>query len=457
MSTYRIEEDCLGQIKVEADKYWKSQTQRSLENFKIGQELMPASLIHSFAILKEACAKANLHFNKITEKQCEAIVEICQRIEDGQYLDQFPLHVWQTGSGTQTNMNANEVISMLGNEYAKENILHPNDTVNASQSSNDTFPAALHIMVAQKINAELLPQLDLMINQIKKLEEENKVIIKIGRTHLQDATPLYFSQELSGYRSMIEHSKAQIIDSLKYVYELACGATAVGTGINCPEGFDEVITKIISEKTNLPFVPDPNKFHALTSKDAMVYTSGALKGLAANCMKIANDVRWLASGPRSGIHEIDIPSNEPGSSIMPGKVNPTQCEALTMVAVQVMGNDTAIGIGASQGNFELNVFMPLIAYNMDQSIQLLSDAIHSFTIHCLDGLKANKETMDKNLHNSLMLVTCLNPVIGYEKAGHASQHAFKNNLTLKEAILDLGYLTSEEFDLYVQPEKMIHK
>ena len=295
------------------------------------------------------------------------------------------------------------------------------------------------------------------INYSKKLEEENEGIIKIGRTHLQDATPLYFSQELSGYRSMIEHSKAQIIDSLKYVYELACGATAVGTGINCPEGFDEVVTKIISEKTHLPFVPDPNKFHALTSKDAMVYTSGALKGLASNCMKIANDIRWLASGPRSGIHEIDIPSNEPGSSIMPGKVNPTQCEALTMVAVQVMGNDTAIGIGASQGNFELNVFMPLIAYNMDQSIQLLSDAIHSFTIHCLDGLKANKETMDKNLHNSLMLVTCLNPVIGYEKAGYASQHAFKNNLTLKEAILDLGYLTSEEFDLYVQPEKMIHK
>ena len=433
MSTYRIEEDCLGQIKVKADKYWKSQTQRSLENFKIGQELMPKSLIHSFAILKEACAKANLHFNKITEKQCEAIVEICQRIENGHYLDQFPLHVWQTGSGTQTNMNANEVISMLGNEYAKENILHPNDTVNASQSSNDTFPAALHIMVAQKINEELLPRLNQMIEQIKKLEEENEGIIKIGRTHLQDATPLYFSQELSGYRSMIEHSKDQIVDSLKYVYELACGATAVGTGINCPEGFDEVVTKLISEKTHLPFVPDSNKFHALTSKDAMVYTSGALKGLASNCMKIANDIRWLASGPRSGIHEIDIPSNEPGS------------------------NDTAIGIGASQGNFELNVFMPLIAYNMDQSIQLLSDAIHSFTIHCLDGLKANKETMDKNLHNSLMLVTCLNPVIGYEKAGHASQHAFKNNLTLKEAILDLGYLTSEEFDLYVQPEKMIHK
>lgn len=457
MKTYRIEKDCLGEIQVDSSKYWKSQTQRSLENFKIGKEIMPESMIHSFAILKEACALANLHFHKINQEQCDAIVHICQEIENGNYLDQFPLHVWQTGSGTQTNMNANEVISMLGNEYAHKEILHPNDTVNASQSSNDTFPAALHIMIAQKIHADLIPQLDLMIAQLKQLEKENEGIIKIGRTHLQDATPLYFSQELSGYRSMIEHNKQQILDSLKYIYELACGATAVGTGINCPKGFDEVVTKIISEKTNLPFVPDSNKFHALTSKDAVVYVSGALKALACNCMKIANDVRWLASGPRSGIHEIDIPSNEPGSSIMPGKVNPTQCEALTMVAVQVMGNDTAISIGASQGNFELNVFMPLIAYNMDQSIQLLSDAIYSFTIHCLNGLKANRETMQKNLNNSLMLVTCLNPIIGYEKAGQASQYAFKNNLTLKQAITELGFLSEEEFDQYVQPEKMIQK
>lgn len=457
MKTYRIEKDCLGEIKVDSSKYWKSQTQRSLENFKIGKEIIPESMIHSFAILKEACALANLHFHKIDQQQCDAIVHICQEIENEKYLDQFPLHVWQTGSGTQTNMNANEVISMLGNEYAHKEILHPNDTVNASQSSNDTFPAALHIMIAQKIHTDLIPQLDLMIEQLTQLEKENEGIIKIGRTHLQDATPLYFTQELSGYRSMIEHNKQQILDSLKYVYELACGATAVGTGINCPKGFDEVVTKIISEKTNLPFVPDPNKFHALTSKDAVVYASGALKALACNCMKIANDVRWLASGPRSGIHEIDIPSNEPGSSIMPGKVNPTQCEALTMVAVQVMGNDTAIGIGASQGNFELNVFMPLIAYNMDQSIQLLSDSIHSFTVHCLKGLKANQETMQKNLNNSLMLVTCLNPIIGYEKAGQASQYAFKNNLTLKQAITKLGFLSEEEFDQYVQPEKMIQK
>lgn len=454
---YRIEEDCLGQVKVPADKYWKSQTQRSLTNFNIGDELMPKSIIHSFAILKSACAKTNNHFKKITDKQYKAIQHVCDEIEKGNYINQFPLHVWQTGSGTQSNMNVNEVISMIGNEYANENILHPNDTVNASQSSNDTFPAALHIMTATKIHNELLPVLDEMIAQLKKLEEENQGIIKIGRTHLQDATPLYFSQEISGYRSMIEHSKAQILTSLEYVYELACGATAVGTGINCPIGFDEIVCKEIAEKTKLPFRPDSNKFHALTSKDAIVFTSGALKALAANCMKIANDIRWLASGPRSGIHEIDIPSNEPGSSIMPGKVNPTQCEALTMVAVQVMGNDAAIGFAASQGNFELNVFMPVIAYNMDQSIRLLSDCIHSFTIHCLNGLKANTQKMDENLHNSLMLVTCLNPVIGYEKAGHASQYAFKNNLSLKEAILELGYLTSEEFDTYVQPEKMINQ
>ena len=454
---YRIEKDSLGTRDIPGDVYYGVQSLRAAENFHITGLRMHPEIINSLAYIKKAAAITNCEVGMLEKRKAQAIVQACDEILAGKFREDFIVDPIQGGAGTSLNMNANEVISMLGNEYAKENILHPNDTVNASQSSNDTFPAALHIMVAQKINAELLPQLDLMINQIKKLEEENEGIIKIGRTHLQDATPLYFSQELSGYRSMIEHSKAQIIDSLKYVYELACGATAVGTGINCPEGFDEVVTKIISEKTHLPFVPDPNKFHALTSKDAMVYSSGALKGLASNCMKIANDIRWLASGPRSGIHEIDIPSNEPGSSIMPGKVNPTQCEALTMVAVQVMGNDTAIGIGASQGNFELNVFMPLIAYNMDQSIQLLSDAIHSFTIHCLDGLKANKETMDKNLHNSLMLVTCLNPVIGYEKAGHASQHAFKNNLTLKEAILDLGYLTSEEFDLYVQPEKMIHK
>ncbi|MBB5183146.1 class II fumarate hydratase [Catenisphaera adipataccumulans] len=457
MEKYKIEHDVLGDVKVPADKYWKSQTQRSLNNFKIGDERMPRSIIRSFAVLKKACALANFDFHKIDAKQRDAIVHVCDAILDGQYADQFPLHVWQTGSGTQTNMNMNEVIAGIGNEFAGEEILHPNDTVNCSQSSNDTFPAALHIMIATEINRRLFPKMDRMIETLHRLEEENQGIIKIGRTHLQDATPLYFSQELSGYRSMLEHSKSQLKSALNFVYELACGATAVGTGINCPEGFDQVCIDYIKKMTDLPFIPDPNKFHALTSKDACLFTSGALKGLAANCMKIANDIRWLASGPRCGIHEIDIPANEPGSSIMPGKVNPTQCEAMTMVAVQVMGNDAAVGFAASQGNFELNVFMPVIAYNMDQSIRLLSDTIDSFTIRCLEGLKPNREVIEKNLHNSLMLVTCLNPVIGYEKAGEVSQYAYKNNLTLKEAILELGYLTEEEFDTYVDPKKMIHQ
>lgn len=455
MKNVRLEEDCLGTIEVPSDKYWKSQTQRSLENFKIGKELMPKSIIKSFALLKSACAQANFEFSKITQEQAITIEKVCDEIYQGKYDDQFPLKVWQTGSGTQTNMNVNEVISMIGNEYVSKDILHPNDTVNCSQSSNDTFPSALHIMIAHNIIENLLPAIKSMIQQIERLEADNKGILKIGRTHLQDATPLAFSQELSGYRSMLEHSQSQIKNALNYIYELACGATAVGTGINCPKDFDKKVCEILSKKTNIPFKPDLNKFHALTSKDACVFMSGALKGLAANCMKIANDIRWLASGPRCGFHEIEIPANEPGSSIMPGKVNPTQCEALTMVAVQVMGNDSTIGFAASQGNFELNVFMPVIAYNMNQSIYLLSDAIQSFTKNCLNGLKANPTVMDENLHNSLMLVTCLNPYIGYEKASHASQYAYKNNLTLKEAIIKLGYLSEEEFDTYVKPDKMI--
>lgn len=455
MSNYRIEEDVLGPVKVPSDKYWKSQTQRSLENFSIGYEIMPQSIIKAFALLKEACAQINFEYGKISSAQNEAIQVVCQAIQNGEYLDQFPLHVWQTGSGTQTNMNLNEVITSLGNMHANQTILHPNDTVNCSQSSNDTFPAALHMMIAQKTHEQLLPACHKMIEQLKELEEENKGIIKIGRTHLQDATPLYFSQEISGYRSMIEHSLKQIEASLEFVYELAIGATAVGTGINCPKDFDTKVCSWLKEKTGIAYRPDPNKFHALTSKDACVFFSGALKGLAANCMKIANDIRWSASGPRSGLHEITIPSNEPGSSIMPGKVNPTQCEALTMVSVQVMGNDASVGIAASQGNFELNVFMPLIAHNLDQSIQLLSDAMDSFTKRCLKGLKANVETMNTNVQNSLMLVTCLNPIIGYEKAGKASQYAHKNKCSLKEAIVTLGYLTPEEFDQYVDPSKMI--
>lgn len=455
MDNFRIEKDVLGQVKVPADKFWLSQTQRSLENFKIGTDKMPASIIKSFAVLKGACAQANLYFKKISQEQCDAICRVCSQILDNQYMDQFPLSVFQTGSGTQTNMNVNEVISYIGNGFSSKGILHPNDIVNASQSSNDTFPAALHIMCAVKIHQELFPAIDSMIEQLKKLEKENDKIIKIGRTHLQDATPLYFSGELSGYRSMMEHSKKHIEDALSYIYELACGATAVGSGINAPKGFDKVVDDIIAKETGLPFRPNPNKYHALTSKDACVFVSGALKGLAANCMKIANDIRWLASGPRCGIGEISIPANEPGSSIMPGKVNPTQAEALTMVAVQVMGNDAAIGFAASQGNFELNVFMPVIAYNLDQSIQLLSDSIESFTKNCLKGLKANQEKMEEYLNQSLMLVTCLNTVIGYEKAGQAAQHAHKNNLSLKQAILDLGFLSEEEFDKYVDPKRMV--
>lgn len=457
MTKYRIEKDVLGEVKVPADKYWKSQTQRSLENFAIGEETMPKSIIQSFVLLKQACAAINREMGILDEEKGQTIIDVCQSILDGEYADQFPLHVWQTGSGTQSNMNVNEVIAGIGNEKAGKDLLHPNDHVNASQSSNDTFPTALHIMIAKRICNDLFPALDQMIQTFKNLEEKYPDLIKIGRTHLQDATPLYFWQELSGYRSMLEHNKAQLEDALKYVYELAIGATAVGTGINCPKGFDEKVCAYLKEKTGLPFTPDPNKFHALTSKDACVLVSGALKALAANAMKIANDIRWLASGPRCGIGEIEIPANEPGSSIMPGKINPTQSEALTMVAVQVMGNDATVGMAASQGNFELNVFMPVIAYNIDQSIQLLSDALLSFDKNCLQGLKANEEKMETNLTNSLMLVTCLNPIIGYEKAGQASRYAYENQLTLKEALLKLELLTEEEIDQYLKPENMIQK
>ncbi|WP_290137558.1 lyase family protein [uncultured Dubosiella sp.] len=456
MEKVRIETDVLGEIAVPADKYWKSQTQRSLENFRIGTEKMPKGIIRSFMILKKACAQANLAFGKISEKQADAIVHVCDEVLAGQWMDQFPLSVWQTGSGTQTNMNVNEVITMLGNAYADEQILSANDVVNCSQSSNDTFPAALHILCALEVHERLLPALDRMIAQFSVLEKENAGIIKIGRTHLQDATPLYFSQELSGYRSMLEHSRQQILAALPFIYELACGATAVGSGINCPVGFDLDVTGRISASTGLPFVPDPNKFHALTSKDACAFLSGGLKALAANLMKIANDIRLLASGPRCNIHEIDIPANEPGSSIMPGKVNPTQCESMTMVCVQVMGNDATVGFAASQGQFELNVFMPVIAYNLDQSIRLLSDSMNSFCTHCLSGLKANEEKMREYVDNSLMLVTCLNPVIGYKKAAQAAQYAHQNDISLKEAITTLGYLSEEEFDRYVDAKKMIH-
>lgn len=455
MKDYRIEHDVLGEVKVPADACWMSQTQRSLENFRIGQEKMPASLIRAFALLKMACAIANYDEKKITLEQKEAIIEVCQAILAGEYADQFPLSVWQTGSGTQTNMNVNEVISHIANEKAGRKLLHPNDTVNCSQSSNDTFPAALHMMCALEVRNSLFPALDHIINVLHSLEEKNRGLIKIGRTHLQDATPLYFSDEISGWTSMMEHSRRQLEAVLPFVYELAIGATAVGSQINAPEGFGEHVCALLKEQTGIPFKRDPNYFHALTSKDACTLLSGALKALGANAMKMANDVRWLASGPRCGIGEIRIPANEPGSSIMPGKVNPTQSEALTMVAVQVMGNDAAVGFAASQGNFELNVFMPVIAYNLHQSITLLSDALRSFTDNCLCGLEADAEKMEKNLNSSLMLVTCLNPVIGYENAGKAARYAYENGLSLKEALLSLNLLTEEEFDTYVRAEKMV--
>lgn len=452
---YRIEHDVLGEVKVPADACWMSQTQRSLENFQIGVEKMPPVLIDAFAYLKMACAIVNEDKGKITCEQKDAILEVGHMILEGKLSDQFPLAIWQTGSGTQTNMNVNEVITHVANEKAGKALLHPNDTVNCSQSSNDTFPSALHIMTALEAVHILLPAVDEVIQTLKDLEEENRGIIKIGRTHLQDATPLYVSDEISGWCSMLEHSSKQIENALGFIRELAIGATAVGSGLNAPENYGPVVCSVLAEMTGILFHSDPNFFHALTSKDACTYFSGALKGLAANAMKIANDIRWLASGPRCGIGEMEIPANEPGSSIMPGKVNPTQCEALTMVAVQVMGNDAAIGFAASQGNFELNVFMPLIAYNLDQSIHLLADALRSFNKNCLKGLKVNKQRTRENLEHSLMLVTCLNPVIGYENAGKAARFAFENNLSLKEAVLSLNLLSSEQFEELVVPEKMV--
>lgn len=452
---WRIEHDVLGEVRVPKQACWMSQTQRSLQNFQIGSEKMPAELIDAFAYLKMACAAANYDEHKISKEQKDAIVQVGSMILKGELQDQFPLSVWQTGSGTQTNMNVNEVICHVGNALAGQDLLHPNDVVNASQSSNDTFPAALHIMAAIQIKNSLLPALDAIVEELRNLEKANEGIIKIGRTHLQDATPLYFSDEISGWRSMMEHSRRHLESALPFMQELAIGATAVGSGLNAPKDFGAKVCGILSNMLDIRFVSDPNFFHALTSKDACVLVSGALKGLAANAMKMANDVRWLASGPRCGIGEISIPANEPGSSIMPGKVNPTQCEALTMVAVQVMGNDAAIGFAASQGNFELNVFMPVIAYNLHQSIQLLADSLESFQKNCLCGLQADVSKMQENLNRSLMLVTCLNPIIGYENAGKAARYAYENGLLLKDSILALNLLSEEEFDKYVQPEKMV--
>lgn len=451
----RMEHDSMGEIAVEEDKYWGAQTQRSYENFKIGDEKIPSNVISAFAHLKLACAKVNHELGRMDEQKLEVIATACDEILCGRLDNHFPLAVWQTGSGTQSNMNVNEVIANRGNELAKERLLHPNDDVNKGQSSNDTFPTAMHIAAVEAIRKQLMPELEEMIIVLKRLEKEHQHIIKIGRTHLQDATPLRFSQEISGWRGMLENSIDMLQKAIDSLRKLAIGGTAVGTGLNTPEGFGELVCEKLSEQLSTQFISDPNKFHALSAKDDICFAHGALKALAANCMKMANDVRWLASGPRCGLQEIHIPENEPGSSIMPGKVNPTQCEAMTMIAVQVMGNDAAIGFAASQGNFELNVFMPVIIYNFLQSVTLLSDGLRSFRIHCVNGIEANEEKMKDYLHHSLMLVTALNPHIGYENAAKTAKKAYQDGISLKDACISLGFLSEEEFDAYVIPEKMV--
>ncbi|MCM1506240.1 MAG: class II fumarate hydratase [Ruminococcus flavefaciens] len=455
---YRIEHDSMGEVKVPADKYWAAQTERSHENFLIGVgiETMPREITHAFGILKKAAAIANhaVKPERMTDEKLSAISQACDEVMSGSLNEHFPLVVWQTGSGTQSNMNANEVIANRGNEIAGAKLLHPNDDINMSQSSNDTFPTAMHIAAVIAVEDKVIPAVDTLIETFKRLEEENEGIVKSGRTHLQDATPIKFSQEISGWRSSLEKDKKMLLSAVEELRELALGGTAVGTGLNAPAGFAEKAAEAISEISGKKFVTAPNKFHSLTSKDEIVFAHGALKALAADMMKIANDVRWLASGPRDGLGEIFIPENEPGSSIMPGKVNPTQCEQVTMVAVQVMGNDVAVGMAASQGNFELNVFMPVCAYNFLQSARLLAESIISFNKNCAVGIKANKEKMHHNLHNSLMLVTALNPYIGYENAAKTAKKAFKDNISLKEACVELGFLTAERFDEVFHPEEM---
>ncbi|MCY8811002.1 class II fumarate hydratase, partial [Bacillus atrophaeus] len=455
----RIEKDTFGEIKVPADKFWGAQTQRSKENFKIGSEKMPIRIVKAFAILKRSTAIANNRLGNLDNEKTEVITAVCDEILEGKYDDNFPLVVWQTGSGTQSNMNVNEVIANLATALLKEKgsiqTIHPNDDVNRSQSSNDTFPTAMHVAGVLAIYEQLVPALDQLRNTLDEKAKKFNDIVKIGRTHLQDATPLTLGQEISGWVYMIDRSKEMILEATEKMRELAIGGTAVGTGINAHPQFGEVVSEEISKFTGQQFKSSPNKFHALTSHDEITYVHGAMKALAADLMKIANDVRWLASGPRCGIGEISIPENEPGSSIMPGKVNPTQCEALTMIAAQIMGNDATIGFASSQGNFELNVFKPVIIYNFLQSVQLLSDGIKSFHEHCAVGIEPNTKTIKENLSGSLMLVTALNPYIGYENAAKIAKFAHKEGLTLKEAAVQLELLTEEQFDEMVKPEDMV--
>ncbi|UFH59797.1 class II fumarate hydratase [Sulfurovum mangrovi] len=459
---YRIEKDTMGEMQVPADKYWAAQTQRSVMNFEIGDEKMPLEVLYGFANLKKACALVNNQLGRLNDEKTEAIAKACDSVLSGQLDDNFPLVVWQTGSGTQSNMNMNEVVAnkateILGGEFTKEKLVHPNDDVNKGQSSNDTYPTAMRIAEVVAVTDRLIPALNQLKETLKVKSKAFSDIVKIGRTHLQDATPLTLGQELSGYVAMLDTNLKQINDALQYCRELAIGGTAVGTGLNSHPGFSHKVAAELNSfmEKNYGFVSQPNKFHALTGHDAEVVLSGALKALAANLMKIANDIRWLASGPRCGLAEIEIPANEPGSSIMPGKVNPTQAEAMTMVAVQVMGNDATVGIAASQGNFELNVFKPVIAYNILQSIRLLSDTMISFDKNCAIGIVPLKKNIDRFLHDSLMLVTALNPHIGYENAAKIAKTAHANGSTLKEEAVNLGLMSAEEFDAAVKPEEMI--
>lgn len=459
MEQYRIEKDTLGEVKVPADKFWGAQTQRSINNFKISTEKMPLEVYYGLTIIKKAAAMVNYQLGKLSEPKMEAIKTVCDEILAGRYDEQFPLAVWQTGSGTQSNMNVNEVVAHLGNKWLSKNgrneKIHPNDDVNMSQSSNDTFPTAMHISAYKKISEELIPAIRELKSTFQQKEKEFSQMVKIGRTHLQDATPLTLGQEISGWRAMLEKDENMMTASMDGLLNLAIGGTAVGTGINAHPGFGNKVAKELASLTGFPFRSSDNKFHALTSHDELVFVHGSLKALAADLMKIANDVRWLASGPRSGIGELTIPANEPGSSIMPGKVNPTQCEAMTMVACQVFGNDTAIGFAASQGNFELNVFKPVIIYNFIQSVTLLADVIRSFNKNCAAGIEANVPVIREHVDRSLMLVTALNPHIGYEKAAEIAKLAFKENSTLKEAAVKTGYVTPEQFDSWVNPKKMV--
>lgn len=452
---YRIEKDSLGEVRVPADKLWAAQTQRSFENFKIGKEKMPAEVINAFTLLKKAAALTNRKLGQLDEKRTNAIAQACEEILEGKLEGNFPLAVWQTGSGTQSNMNINEVIANRANQILGEKLVHPNDHVNMAQSSNDTFPTAMHIAAVIELEDAVLPAIGSLKETFVRKMREYDDIIKIGRTHLQDATPLTLGQEISGWHMMLEKSEKMIQSSMEGLRELALGGTAVGTGLNCPPQFAEEAAAKISDLTGKSFVTAKNKFHSLTSKDAMVFAHGALKALAADMMKIANDVRWLASGPRCGIGELVIPENEPGSSIMPGKVNPTQCEAVTMVVCQVLGNDVTVGMAASQGNFELNVFMPVCIYNFLQSARLLADSIRSFNDNCAAGIEPNRIKIDDNLHNSLMLVTALNPYIGYESAAKIAKMAYTEGLTLRKAAVKSKLLTEEEFDRYVRPEDMV--